>query len=89
MSTKSTTTTNDIIVMDPPPSSRIASGRSGRWQKRIHQVAETAPNQWVQFAQGVKSPAYFYLLSAKNDHIEVTTRVQEDKTFDVYIKVNV
>lgn len=84
-----TNPTDEIKIMDPPPRSRNSSGRSGRWQKRIQQVTEQHPNVWALFAEGVKSPAYFYLLSGKHDHIEITTRQQEDKTFDVYIKVNV
>ena len=89
---KSNTNTNvidEIVVADPPPRRRNGGARVGKWQKRLSQIEAEHPNKFCVFAEGVKSAAYFYALSAKHDNVELTTRQAEDGTFDVYVKVNV
>ena len=89
---KNTNTVTDpdmeIILAEPPARRRGGGARSGKWQKKLDIIRNQHPNKSCLFAQGRKSAAYFYNLSAKHEDVTITTRQQEDGTFDVYVTVN-
>lgn len=76
-----------VVIEDPPAQQRGRPG-NGNLQRFLLTLEETHPGEWCVLDRSRKHIGYIYNLKKRYPNLEVQTRLNDDGTYGVWVKMN-